>query len=538
LSFHTLRVTHELLGRADEVAAGHRFLEACAAGPACLVIEGEPGIGKSALWRTIVDEAMATGRRVLASRPSELEADLSHASLTDLLGPVADEIRPILSPPQHRALDIALLAADPDTEPADLRALGTAFQAGLRHLASEEPVIVAVDDLQWTDTASARALNFAARRLVDERVGFIVARRSGPGSPVAADLERAFAPGRLEVLTLGAMSLGALHRLIELRFAVSLPRPSLVHLERASRGVPLLALDIVGALRRAGRPLTPEAIVPVPVAIDRMVARRLDAIPTSTRDVVVAVAALGRPRLELLRSVVGGGDVKARLTPAIDEGLLELEGDRVRFVHPLYRSAVYGAEPEGRRQSLHRQIAGVLADPEEAALHLAMGVAGPDAGVAATVSDRAADAHGRSAMDSAAVLYHHALRLTPADDSERRIDRMLALARILWELGDIERSRTLTAEALEGARAGQLVRALCSSRPYICCGALVPRRRSRSTSRPSQTRRATASFRRRSTCGSPTQPMTTWRWLRPTPGPPAISWKAAPGRRTSSPARS
>ena len=445
---------NELLGRSAERAAGRRFLDVVDRGPACLVIEGAPGIGKSALWRTVVDDASALGYRVLVSRPSELEADLAHASLTDLLLPAVEEVRLHLPPPQRRALDVALLTVDPEDGAPDLRALGMAVATALRILATPTPVIVAIDDVQWVDATSARALRFAARRLVGERVGLLLTRRSGSVQSLVPNVERAFPAEQLEILALGPMSLGALHQLIETRFAISLRRPSLVHLERSSGGIPLAALDIVDALRHAGRELTPGAIAPAPVDIAQLVAHRLERVPAATQSVVIAVAALGRPRLDVLQAVVATRDVRADLGPAIQEGILERDGDRVRFVHPLYRSAVYGAEPRDRREDLHRRIAGVLSDPDEAALHLALGAAAPDAEVAGTVADRAADAYRRGARDSAAALYEHALRLTPADAAAARVDRMLAIAGILWELGDIERSRSLTTEALNDAPDG------------------------------------------------------------------------------------
>lgn len=444
----------ELLGRSAERAAGRRFLDAAARGPACLAIRGEPGIGKSALWQRVVEEATALGFRCLVSRPSELEADLAHASLTDLLSPVADEVRPHLSPPQRRALDVALLATDPDDGGAEPRALGMALVTVLRQLARRSPVILGIDDAQWVDTASARAVSFSARRLVDERVGVLLTSRSGSIDSPGHDVERAVVEGNVERLALGPLSLGALHQLIETRFGISLPRPSLVHLERASRGVPLAALELVDALRHSGLELTPEAIVPVPVEIERVVVHRLARLPAATRSVVMAVAALGRPRLHVLETVMATVDVRDDLGPALLDGLLEREGDRVRFAHPLYRSAVYEAESRDRREELHRRIAGLLSDPGEAAVHLALSATLPDEEVATTVVDRAAEAHRRGALDSAAILYQHALRLTPAGAADARMDRMLTLARICWDLGDIEQSRSLTTDVLHGGADG------------------------------------------------------------------------------------
>ena len=421
---------------------------------ACLVIEGPAGFGKSTLWRTIVDDATALGFRTLVSRPSEVEAELAHASLTDLVSPVVDEVRGHLPPPQGRALEVALLAADSEDGAVEPRALGMAVATVLRTLASTAPVIVAIDDVQWVDAASARAIGFAVRRLVRERVGLVLTRRSGSADVLVPDVNRALAAAEFEAVGLGPLSLGALHQLVETRFAISLPRPSLIQLERASGGNPLAALAIVEALRDGGQPMTPEAIVPAPVEIERIVAQRLERVPARTRTVVLAAAALGRPRLAVLQAVVGTRDIRTDLDPAIQEGILEREGDRVRFAHPLYRSAVYGAEPPDRLEALHRRIATVVSDPDEAAMHLALGATGSDGEVAAIVANRAGDAYGRGARDSAAVLYQHALRLTPADANEARVDRKLALARILWDVGDIEQSRSLTTEVLRDGAHG------------------------------------------------------------------------------------
>ena len=397
-------MAHEMLGRGEELAAGRRFLVAVGLGPACLVIEGPPGIGKSMLWHVIGEEAATAGMRLLTSRPSELEIDLPHVSLADLFGPVAIEVRPELPAAQRRALDVALLSGEDDADDADLRALGTAILTSLRRLATRAPVIVAVDDVQWADRATAGALSFAARRLRNERVGFLLARRPAALSPEAEALETAFANAWKEVCALEPMSLGGLHRLIDGRFGINLPRPSLVHLERATLGVPLFALDLVDALRRDGRPMTPDAIVPAPVEIERMVARRLDGLAEDTRRVVDAVAAVGRPHLALLEALEGNG-VDAVLASAIELGLLEREPDRIRFAHPLYRSAVYRALPPDERRHLHLRVAEVVADRGTSALHLGMGTDGPDADVATRIGEEAAAAEQRGTAASAAVLY-------------------------------------------------------------------------------------------------------------------------------------
>ena len=446
-------MAHEMLGRANELAVGRRFLVAAGNGPACLVIEGQPGIGKTMLWQVIGEEAAASGMRLLVSRPSELEIDLPHVSLADLLQPVAAEVRPELPPAQRRALDLALLSGEDDADAADLRALGTAVLTSLRFLAARAPVVIAIDDLQWADRATAGALSFAARRLRDDRVGFLLARRPANLTPEGEALETAFANAWREACALEPMSLGGLHRLIDGRFGINLSRPALVHLERATLGVPLFAIDLVDALRRDGQPITPDAIVPAPVEIERMVARRLERLSDAARRMVDAVAAVGRPNLALVEALAGGG-VEAALAPAIEHGLLEREADRVRFAHPLYRSVVYRALREEDRRRLHLRIADVVDDPGTAALHLAMGTDGPDNDVATIIANEAATAEHRGTAAAAAVLYEHAVRITPPDAVGPRADRMLGLARLLWDLGEVERSRVIANEVVRTAPPG------------------------------------------------------------------------------------
>ncbi len=446
-------MAHEMLGRANELAVGRRFLVAAGNGPACLVIEGQPGIGKTMLWQVIGEEAAASGMRLLVSRPSELEIDLPHVSLGDLFQPVAAEVRSELPAVQRRALDLALLSGEEDAQDADLRALGTAILTSLRHLAARAPVVVAIDDLQWADRATAGALSFAARRLRNERVGFLLARRPAALTPEVEALEAAFANSWREACALQPMSLGGLHRLIDGRFGVNLSRPSLVHLERATLGVPLFAIDLVDALRRDGQPMTPDAIVPAPVAIERMVARRLEPLAADARRVVEAVAAVGRPNLALLEALKGDG-VEAALAPAIEHGLLEREADRVRFAHPLYRSVVYRALQDDQRRRLHLRIAELVDDRGTSALHLAMGTDAPDVDVARVIAHEAATAEQRGTAASAAVLFEHAVRITPSDAVGPRADRMLSLARLLWELGEVERSRVITDEIVRIAPPG------------------------------------------------------------------------------------
>ncbi len=237
-----------MIGRSDEAAAIGRFVDRTAIGSVGFLIEGEPGIGKTTVVIEAIREASARGYRVIQVRPAEAEADLSFAGLGDLLGGVFDEISEALPPPQRHALETALLLREADT-PADPRSTASALLSALSILSSRAPLVIAIDDAQWMDRASRRALEFAARRL-PQRTGMLVASRPeiGPTSPL--DLVRAFAPADLEHLVLGPLSIAALHHLIRDRSQLDLARPLLVRIADTSSGNPFYALEISGALAR------------------------------------------------------------------------------------------------------------------------------------------------------------------------------------------------------------------------------------------------------------------------------------------------
>src|SRR6516162_7694365 len=160
-----------VVGRDREMAAVAAFLDALPSGPCGLVLEGAAGIGKTTVWRAGVAWAAGRSYTVLSCRPAESEAGLSFAALGDLLDGVLDRVLPGLAPPQRRALEVALLLADPVGSPPEQRAVCVAFLGVLRRLAAAGPVVVAVDDLQWLDVPSATAVEFAVRRLSGERAG-------------------------------------------------------------------------------------------------------------------------------------------------------------------------------------------------------------------------------------------------------------------------------------------------------------------------------------------------------------------------------
>lgn len=205
-----------VLGRDSELARIDDWLTTVPTGEAgLLVIAGEPGIGKTTLWAQASRRAGALGYLVLSSRPVPSDAGLPHVVLADLLRPVADDAFSPLPVPQRRALEVALLRAEPEEAGLDPRAVGTGLTALLDGLAADRPLLLAVDDAQWLDPASARVVAFALRRLAQRQVALVAAvRLTDPADPGGrgefAAVESSLSGTRL---VLGPLSVAAMHQM-------------------------------------------------------------------------------------------------------------------------------------------------------------------------------------------------------------------------------------------------------------------------------------------------------------------------------------
>ena len=204
-------ISRSVIGRDAELDFARAFLDDVDAGPAGLVLSGEAGIGKTILWQAGVDLARGRFAHVLTCRGAEAEAALSFAGLSELLSEVLGEALEALLPPRRRALEVALLLAEPGEGPPDPLAIGLAVHDVMQVLAQHGPVLVAVDDVQWLDAASAGALEVAVRRLRTDRIGLLVASRRSAGATIPLGLDRSLPEERLTVLSVGPLSLGALH---------------------------------------------------------------------------------------------------------------------------------------------------------------------------------------------------------------------------------------------------------------------------------------------------------------------------------------
>lgn len=426
-----------IVGRDDELRSLHAFLDRVREGASALVLEGEAGVGKSTLWVAGVEHAHARGHRVLSSRPVEVESTLAYAGLGDLLEDVLAEALPALPPPRRRALEVALLLEEAD-ENVDPRALGIATRSALQVLAELGPVVVAIDDLQWLDASSGRALAFALRRIAGHDVRLLLARRAAdPARPSA--LEEALGAERIELLPVGPLSVGALHRFLLDRLGRPFPRQTLLRIHERSGGNPFFALELARVLDADADPARP---LPVPETLDELLRARISGLPASTREALALVAALGTPSEPLLERA---GVPAEALDPALAAHVIQRAGGTIRFTHPLLSSVLYRELGEDRR-SVHGRIAGIVEDPLVRARHLALASVGPDTDVAAVLDDAAGLAAERGASAVAAELAEQALRLTPPGGERPR--RALAAARAHQASGEWTRARAIANDLL------------------------------------------------------------------------------------------
>lgn len=441
-----------VLGRERELESAANFLQELDRSPAALIIEGEVGIGKTTLWLEVVRAAEARGNRTLLARPAESEANLSYAALADLIGDAFEETRSALPEPQERALATALLRTSADA-PADARTTAAALGTVLTTLVAERPVLVAVDDVQWLDAASERALRFAVRRL-PPRLGLLLTRRMEAGGEAPLGLARALPEDHLDRLVPAPLSLAALHHLVKSRLGSSLPRPLLAHLASASGGNPFFALEIARALACESEDRVLTDPLPVPQSLQELVAARLRRLSSPAQEALLIAAALFRPSVPaLVEALAPSIEADPVLLEMEEAGVLVSERGRIRFAHPLLASVVYGSASDERRRQLHRRLAKLAGDPEERARHLARSATEADEATAAKIECGARQAALRGAQDAAAELFEASHRLTPTDQPDELARRLLGHASALNAVGDFDGARSAAERALESAHA-------------------------------------------------------------------------------------
>src|SRR5580704_12006901 len=427
-----------LLGREREREALDRLLDGGRAGRGgVLVVHGEPGIGKTALLECAVE----TGRefRVASICGVESEMELAFAALQQLCCPYL-ELMEHLPEAQRDALAVAFgLGVGPTPNPF---LVGLAVLGLLAEVAEEQPLLCVVDDAQWLDSASARALAFVSRRLLEEKITLLFATRElGEELGGVPDLEvRGLCDGDASAL-LSSVVPFLLDEQVRGRIVSE------------TRGNPLALLELPRGLTPAqlAGGLGLVAAGALADRIEESFARRLEGLSNDTRLLLLLAAAdpVGDPLL-LWRAAEKLG-ISAEGVADVETGGLLMLGERVTFRHPLVRSAVYGSAPVEQRRAVHSALAEVTdrrADADRRAWHLAAAASAPDEEVASELERSAGRAKARGGLAAAAAFLQRSVALT--EEPARQADRALAAAQVSLQAGGFGNALDLLAAAEAG----------------------------------------------------------------------------------------
>jgi DNA-binding NarL/FixJ family response regulator len=445
-----LRSGRRLLGRERECEVLDQLLNGARSGDGgVLVMHGEAGVGKTALLEYAVEAAGEF--RIARTIGVEAEMELPFAAAQQLCAPFL-ELMERLPQPQHDALDVAFgLVRGPAHPAPDPFLVGLAVLGVLAEAAEEQPLVCGIDDAQWLDSASARALAFVARRLVAEKIALVFATRelgdtlTGLPELSVAPLERRDARALLESVLPARLDESVLERIVA-----------------ETRGNPLALLELPRGLtptQLAGGFGLP-ATAPLAAGIEGGYARRLAMLPSDARRLLLVAAAdpVGDPAL-VWRAAERLGIPESAAYIVESEQLLTLS-PRVVFRHPLVRSAVYGAAGLDERREVHRALAEATdfdIDPDRRAWHRAQATATPDEEVAGELERSAARAQARGGLAAAAAFLERAVALTP--EPSRRAQRALAAAQAKSQAGALDDALGLLETAESGAAVDGVLRA-------------------------------------------------------------------------------
>ncbi len=377
----------EVVGRDAELASIRDFVASVPDGAAALVLEGEAGMGKTTLWSAGLEAASDASLRVLRARPSESETTLSFSGVGDLLDPVLEQALACLPEAQRRALSRALVLDEDEGPAPDPHAVGVAVLGVLRALSADEPLVVAIDDVQWLDEASSGALAYAGRRLEAECVGLLLARRTGLDSTLLPELRRSLPADRCAALDVGPVDVSALHQIVQGHLDVVLPRPLLAEVHQAAGGNPFYALEIVRMFRRSGVSIEAGHPLPVPETLHELVHGRLLALPDESRDFLLAAAAHAHPTISITEDASGVG--RTSVSRRRGRGIVQVDGD----TDPLHAPAARGRRVRdgrpARRRAIHAGSPSSSTTPRRAPGSSPPSVEQPDEDVAETLEEAA-----------------------------------------------------------------------------------------------------------------------------------------------------
>ncbi|MFD5763622.1 ATP-binding protein, partial [Streptomyces sp. NPDC127044] len=413
-----------IVGRDHELALLSRLVDALTTGRSgALLMTGGPGAGKSALLDAAARMARRSGVRVLRCRGSEGESGLPFAGLHQLLRPFLDLAEGL--PARQRAALLGVFGLDDGTPTVSdplLTSLGALTL--LSDVAEHGPLLLVIDDTHWLDLGTLDVLAFMARRLEGEPVALLLAARD---TAVPAQLDR-----QVDRLTIEPLDPAAAGRLLDHQPRPPAGRARSRVLEQAA-GVPLALVELARAVARDPA-AAHEDTLPLTDRLEAIFAADLPELPPATRELLLFAAAAESAELPVILSAVGDRATPDDWLPAERAGLVRVDADRVRFRHPLIRSAVYRAATYTERHTAHRALADVLVgDPDRRAWHHAAAASGVDEEAARELDDSAARAQRRGGYAAAATALERAARLSP--DPTVRAGRLVRAATMAMYAG-------------------------------------------------------------------------------------------------------
>jgi DNA-binding CsgD family transcriptional regulator len=381
-----------------------------------LVLRGEAGVGKTALLEYVSEQA--TGFCCVQVAGVESDMELAFAGLQQLCAPLLHHLDE-LPEPQREALNVAFGRGVGPTP--DRFLVGLAVLSLMAAAAHHQPLLCVIDDAQWLDQVSVQTLAFVARRLLAEPVALVFAARDG-GANVLAGLPE---------LVIRGLSDSDARELLESVMLGGIDPRVRDRIVAETRGIPLALLEVprnIAAAELAGG-FSYSGLRRSAGQIEEGFVHRIKSLPTDTQRLLLVAAAepVGDAAL-FLRAAARLGIAVDALAPAEAAGLIEF-GPRMRFHHPLVRSAAYRAADLIDRRAIHRALADATdpqSDPDRRAWHAANAAAGPDDAVAGELEASAGRAQSRGGIAAAAAFLERAAALT--SDPALRGARALAAA--------------------------------------------------------------------------------------------------------------
>ena len=453
-----------LLERESAVDAIEAALSAAEHGDgAALLLEGHAGLGKTRLHEAALDRARTRGQRVLRAAGSDLERSVAFGVARQLLGSLlsglsASRRSALLAGAPRAVQELAGVAAAAPGQAADGDlALAHGLFTVLATIDDGRPVLIAIDDLHWSDGASLEFVLYLLRRLDELAVAIVLTQRPAIGGDASGLLERIAADPRVRVEQLAPLGMGGIEEMV-CRARGSADAALLSACAQVTAGNPFYLRELLHALGEdpelSSHELTRRALSLAPDAVARSLRVRIGRLGTRAGALARAVAILGDDVPLRHAAALAGLTIEQAAAVADELAAVEilLAREPLRFVHPLVRHTVELDVPAAERAGRHLDAARLRytdgQEPEKVAAHLLLGRAEGNGWVVEQLRVAAASARRQGAARSAARYLQRALAEPPPAQIR---------AEVLTELGGAEAAAGLATAAEHLASAAQTV---------------------------------------------------------------------------------